>query len=147
MLVDAKNDLLYLLNILESIGKIQKYSKTATDAESFYKLNDQLNLNASLNLLANIGENVAKLSPKLKSEHAEVEWQKIKDFRNVLVHDYAGLDLVIAYNIIKNDLPRLKTTLEKIISLKFKENIFEVKELDLSKKSKFYRHVDFAKLS
>ena len=56
MLQNKKNDLLYLLNILESIVKILLYAADTQDAEAFYQLNDQLNFNASLNLLTNIGE-------------------------------------------------------------------------------------------
>jgi uncharacterized protein with HEPN domain len=60
MLPDEKNDLLYLLNILEYIGKIWKYTEKTNNAEELFELNDQMNLNASLTLLANIGENVLK---------------------------------------------------------------------------------------
>ena len=62
MLRNEKNDLLYLLNILEYIGKIWKYSEKTKDAEELFELNDQMNLNASLTLLANIGENVLKIT-------------------------------------------------------------------------------------
>ena len=55
-----ENDLLYLLNILEYSGKIWKYTENIANAEEFYEYNEQLNLNASLTLLANIGENVGK---------------------------------------------------------------------------------------
>lgn len=60
MLPNKKNDLLYLLNILESIEKIKLYVASSTDAEEFYQMNDQLNFNAALNLLANIGESASK---------------------------------------------------------------------------------------
>ncbi|MDR3243520.1 MAG: hypothetical protein LBT79_02095 [Elusimicrobiota bacterium] len=56
MLSNEKNDLLYLLNILESIAKIRQYTESIADVESLYEFNDQLNLNAALNLLANIGK-------------------------------------------------------------------------------------------
>jgi hypothetical protein len=69
MLPSEKNDLLYLLNILEYIGKIWKYTEEANDAEELFELNERLNLNASLTLLANIGENVSKLSDTLKQEY------------------------------------------------------------------------------
>ena len=56
MLPNEKNDLMYLLNILECIGKVWKYTEETNDAEELFELNDQMNLNASLTLLANIGE-------------------------------------------------------------------------------------------
>jgi uncharacterized protein with HEPN domain len=58
--------------------------------------------------LANIGENVSKLSEALKQEYSNIEWQQIKDFRNKIVHDYVGIDLAIVYEIIANDLKTIK---------------------------------------
>ena len=92
MLPDEKNDLLYLLNILEYIGKTWKYTEEAKNAEDLYELNEQLNLNASLTLLTNIGENVSKLSKALKQEYKNIEWQQITDFRNRIGHDYVDID-------------------------------------------------------
>jgi uncharacterized protein with HEPN domain len=146
MLPNEQNDLLYLLNILEYIGKIWKYTEKAKDAESLYELNDQLNLNASLTLLANIGENVSKLSDILKEEYSNIEWQQIKDFRNRIVHDYIGIDLVIVYEIIKNDLKELKPEIEKIIKTKVENKIFDIEELKISKESKYYKNVNFEKI-
>jgi len=51
MLPSEKNDLLYLLNILEYIGKIWKYTEKINNPEELFELNDQMNLNASLTLL------------------------------------------------------------------------------------------------
>ncbi len=73
---DIKNDLLYLLGILESIGKIERYTLPCTTADDFYFINEQLNFNASLNLLANIGELSAKTSSELKNKYPRIEWQK-----------------------------------------------------------------------
>jgi uncharacterized protein with HEPN domain len=94
MLASIKNDLMYLLNIEEYIGKIQKYTENINSPEELYELNDQLNFNGSINLLVNIGENVSRISNELKAEYTEIEWQQIKDFRNKIVHDYVGIDLI-----------------------------------------------------
>ena len=115
MLPNEKNDLMYLLNILEHVGKIWKYTKNAKNAEELYELNEQMNLNASLTLLANIGENVSKISEKIKLEYSNINWQQIKNFRNKIVHDYAGIDLAIVYEIIVSDLKILKPDIDKII--------------------------------
>src|SRR5215510_1422775 len=131
MLPNEKNDLLYLLNILEYIGKIWKYTEKTKNAEELFELNDQMNLNASLTLLANIGENVSKITEKLKQEYPNIEWLKIKDFRNRIVHDYVGIDLAIVYEIISKDLCVLKQEIEKIISEKIKQNIFDIEELEI----------------
>jgi uncharacterized protein with HEPN domain len=146
MLPNEKNDLLYLLNTLEYIGKIWKYTEDVNNAEELFELNEQLNLNASLTLLANIGENVSKLSEKLKREYNNIEWKHIKEFRNRIVHDYVGIDLAIIYEIITNDLKILKTEIEKIIMAKVEQGIFDIEEIKISKDNTYYKHIDFEKI-
>jgi uncharacterized protein with HEPN domain len=143
MLPNEKNDLLYLLNILEYIEKIWKYTEKTNDAEELFELNEQMNLNASLTLLVNIGENVSKTTEELKNEYPNIEWQKIKDFRNRVVHDYVGIDLAVVYDIITNDLRTLKPEIVKIIKDKTKQKIFDIEEIKISKESKYYNHIDF----
>jgi len=139
-----ENDLLYLLNILEYSGKIWKYTENIANAEALYEFNEQLNLNASLTLLANIGENVSKISEELKHEYQGIEWQSIKDFRNKIVHNYAGIDIDIVFEIITEDLRKLKPKIEQIIASKTEQEIFNIDELHLAKKSEFYKHIDFS---
>ena len=146
MLPNEKNDLMYLLNILEYIGKIWKYTEETNDAEELFELNEQMNLNASLTLLANIGENVSKITDKLKQEYSNIEWQQIKDFRNRIVHDYVGIDLAIVYEVITNDLKKLKPEFEKIIKEQTSLKIFDIEEIKLCKESKFYKYIDFEKI-
>jgi uncharacterized protein with HEPN domain len=54
-----------------------------------------------------IGEAVGKLGSELKQAYPDVPWQDFKDFRNLLVHEYFGVDLEIVWNTIHNDLPML----------------------------------------
>jgi len=143
MLPNEKNDLLYLLNILEYIGKIWKYIENTNNAEELFEINEQMNLNASLTLLVNIGENVTKTTEKVKNDYPNVEWQKIKDFRNRIVHDYVGIDMAIVYEIITNDLRSLKPEIVKIIKDRIKQKIFDIEEIKISKESKYYCHIDF----
>jgi uncharacterized protein with HEPN domain len=140
---NEKNDLLYLINILEYIGKIWKYTEKAKDADELFEMNDQLNLNASLTLLANIGENVSKISQNLKRKYLNIEWKRIKEFRNRIVHDYVGIDLAIVYEIITNDLRALKHDIENIIKENLMQNIFDNEEIKMCQESKFYKNVDY----
>ena len=143
MLANEKNDLLYLLNILEYIGKVWKYTEETNNAEELFEINEQMNLNASLTLLSNIGENVLKLSQNLKKEYSNIEWKQIREFRNRIVHDYVGIDLAIIYEIITNDLKTLKTDIEKIINDRIKSKIFDIEEIKISKESNYYKYIQF----
>ena len=146
MLPNEKNDLMYLINILEYIGKIWKYTEDINNPDELYELNEQMNLNASLTLLANIGENVSKITEKLKKENPNINWQQIKDFRNRIVHDYVGINLAIVYEIIKSDLNILKPEIENIIRGQVDKNIFDIEELKICKESNYYKNINFEKL-
>jgi len=146
MLPNIKNDLLYLLGILESIGKIECYTMYCITADDFYYCNDQLNFNASLNLMANIGELCAKTSQDLKNKYPDIEWQKVKDFRNRIVHDYSGLNIYIVFKVIKTELPILKEKVEKIINKELLIDNFDKEEINAAQNSTFYSNVDFTKL-
>ena len=143
MLPDIKNDLMYLLNLLESIEKILLYSKECTDAKEFYKMNDQLNFNASLNLLANIGENISKISEALKQIYTNIEWNQIKGFRNRVVHDYINIDTFMVFDIIKKDLEPLTKCLMDIIAEELRKGNFDLDEYRAAKDSYYYRHISF----
>ena len=143
---NEKNDLLYLINILEYIGKIWKYTEKANTEEELFELNEQMNLNASLTLLANIGENVSKISEKLKLEYPDIEWRQIKDFRNRIVHDYAGIDLAIVYEVITIELMDIKKEIEKIIKEKIKDKIFDIEEIKICQDNKYYKYIEFEKI-
>jgi len=147
MLPDIKNDLMYLLNILESIEKILLYSKDCTRAEEFYEMNDQLNFNASLNLLANIGENIGKVSDELKQIYANIEWKQIKGFRNRVVHDYVNIDTFMLFDIIKNNLAPLRHNLMDIVANELEKGNFDIEEYGEAQKSFYYRHIDFGSIN
>ena len=137
---------MYLLNILEYVGKIWKYTEKVNSEEELFEINEQMNLNASLTLLANIGENVSKITDKLKQDYPNIEWRKIIDFRNRVVHDYVGIDLAIIFEIIKKDLILVKNDVENIIKEKAKSKIFDVEEIKMCQKSKYYKYIEFEKV-
>jgi uncharacterized protein with HEPN domain len=99
-----------------------------------------------LNLLANIGENVKKISDELKNKNPHIQWQDIKDFRNKISHDYIGIDLFIVFRIIKNDLETLKENTLKIISIELKNKNFDEAEFREAQESFYYRHIPFDKV-
>lgn len=141
-----ENDLVYLLMILESAGKIVIYNTSFNDALEFYRSNDQLNFNASLLLLANIGEQAGKVSEETKRRYFQIPWQQVKGFRNRIVHDYAGIDFEMAFDIIQFELPDLIKQVEELITIELKGGVFKIEEFEIAKASQFYSHVNFDKL-
>jgi len=52
----------------------------------------------------------------LKEKYPEIPWQDVKDFRNLLAHEYFGVDLEIVWNTVHDDLPTLLDAVQKIAS-------------------------------
>jgi len=61
-----------------------------------------------------IGEAANNLDTLFRDEHSEVPWRKIINLRNIIVHDYADIDLEIVWNIITEYLPHVKTEILKL---------------------------------
>ena len=101
-----------LLDIQEAIKNIDKYAKLGKD--EFEK--NELIQNWIVRHLQVIGEASSRLSQNFRDSHSEIPWPKIIGMRNVLVHDYFGIDKAIVWAAVENELPSLKTHLEKIIN-------------------------------
>ena len=99
--------------ILEAIKRIETYSKDFDSADDFY--HHELNFDATMMQFVVLGEMVAKLEDTFKEKYTQIPWQEIKDFRNIVAHDYFGIDSVEIWSIIKEHLPDLKNQLQKLI--------------------------------
>lgn len=143
---EHNKDLLYLLRILEAIEKILLYSKEYNTAEEFLFNNHQKDYNASLLLMMQIGEQAAKISNETKNIYHEIEWKEIKGFRNRVAHDYVNIDKLIVFSIIKNYLSNLRLQLSDCIKSQIGNGKFNITELEISKGSIFYQHINFSLL-
>jgi uncharacterized protein with HEPN domain len=103
--------LLYVQDILESIDAIFDYVRGMSFEEFSV---DRMRCAAVTRELEIIGEAVGKLPATLKEQFPEVEWQDIKDFRNLLIHEYFGIDIEIVWKVVHEDLPGLKDTMLRI---------------------------------
>ncbi len=103
-----------LLDILDSIKKIDEYSKGFTDADAFY--NNKLYFDAVMMNIVNIGESVARITNDFQKKYNKIEWNKIKALRNIIAHDYLGIDAEEIWQILKNKIPELRKNVQKIIN-------------------------------
>lgn len=103
-----------LESIIDSIDRILEYSSECNSADELN--NDRRSFDATMMNFVVIGEMVAKLSEAFRNDHPNIEWQKIKGFRNILAHDYFGIDAEEVWQIIENQIPVLKSDIQKIIS-------------------------------
>ncbi|WP_111630425.1 HepT-like ribonuclease domain-containing protein [Larkinella arboricola] len=72
-----------------------------------------------------------------------IPWQQIKAFRNVVAHDYIGVDKLIVFETIRDRLPHLQQQLEHLIREMLKAGVFDQTEYQISKASTYYKHIDF----
>jgi uncharacterized protein with HEPN domain len=107
-----KDDNLYLIHISESIEKIDSYT-TGLDIDSF--MERDIVQDAVLRNLQVLAESTQRLSDEFKSRHPEIEWYKIAGLRNILVHDYLGIDLETVWTAVKNNLQDLKAVVLAVL--------------------------------
>lgn len=109
------NNTIFNLNaLIESIEKISRYSQDFENADAFY--HDQKSFDASMMQFVVIGEIISRMDETFKSAHTEIPWQKIKDFRNIIAHDYFGIDADEIWDIINNKLLPLKKDIQILLS-------------------------------
>lgn len=112
----SHKDFACLLNILEPIEKIKTYSQAFINAEQFYQ--DSKSFDAVMMNFVVIGEMAEKLSEKLKNETEEVvDWYRIRGFRNIIAHNYFGIDAEEVWQIIGSSIPELEETIRKMVQI------------------------------
>jgi len=109
--MSKRSDRLYCRDILEAGVAIGSYVE-GIDLDAFVR--DRMRHSAVIREFEIIGEAVGKLAAELKLAYPAVPWQDIKDFRNLLAHEYFGIDLEIVWNTIHNDLPMLMEAVRNI---------------------------------
>jgi len=107
------NDSLSLQTIIISIDKITLYASTSQTADDFY--HDTKSFDACMIHFINIGEMIERLSPDFKISHDNIPWQEIKNFRNLVAHNYFGIDADEIWDIIQNHLPTLKQNIHSLL--------------------------------
>ena len=107
-----KSDQMYVQHILEMIGRIE--AATGDGKAAF--VGSTLHQDAVLRNLHTVTETTQRISAELKAAHPEVEWATLSAFRNVLVHDYLGIDIEVVWAVVTADLPDFKAKISKILS-------------------------------
>ena len=114
-----KDDRVYLRHINECIRRIEEDVAGGRDAF----MASHLIQDAVLRNLHTMSESTQRLPGALKAARPEIEWDRIAGFRNVLVHDYLGIDLETIWEIIRSDLPGLKDAILDFLEKKSQERI------------------------
>lgn len=104
---------LRLTDILSAIDAITDYTKEL-DFPSFSS--DRRTMDAVVRNLIVIGEAASHVPSEVVGRHPEVPWRDMADMRNVVVHEYFGVDTRVVWETIRNDLLPLVASLRKLLS-------------------------------
>lgn len=96
---------IFLKHILESIGEIERNVKNISEDE-FYNLTTIQD--AVVRRLEIIGEAAKNLPLSFRNKYPKIPWKKIAGMRDILIHEYFGVDIELVWKIVKKNIPTLK---------------------------------------
>jgi len=106
--VNSKDNSIYLDHMLDCILRIDEYVESK---EQFYS--SRLVQDAVVRNLQVMSESSQCLAEDTKQLYPDIPWKKISGFRNILVHDYLGMDLDVIWSVVAQELPKLQVALTK----------------------------------
>jgi len=103
---------LRVTDILECVASSEEYAR-GLEFEAFSQ--DSRTVKAVIRDLTVIGDAAAAIPEGLIDRHPEVPWADMRDMRNVVVHEYFGVDLRIVWDTLRNNLPSLVAPLTRVL--------------------------------
>ncbi len=116
-----RNFVMFLEDIYDSIEKIEKYTKSFTKKKL---IENQETQDAVIRRFEIIGEAVKNLPVGFKKNHNKINWNKIAGMRNILIHEYFGVNINRVWKTIKEDIPDLKFKISQILKELKKQTLF-----------------------
>ncbi|WP_094228806.1 HepT-like ribonuclease domain-containing protein [Methanolobus psychrotolerans] len=107
-----RDQLVFFADMLAAIEKIQRYVENITFEEF---LEDEMRVDAVVRNLEIIGEAAGKIPPETRYKYSHIPWKRIVGLRNILIHEYFGIDMDIVWDIIENYLPDLEVETQRIL--------------------------------
>lgn len=103
---------IFLTHILECITEIESHLRGLSEAEFIIDTKSQ---DAVIRRIEIIGEAATNLPDDFKRKNSQIEWDEIIGMRNKLIHEYFGVDLDLVWQVAKNDIPKLKKEIQKLL--------------------------------
>jgi uncharacterized protein with HEPN domain len=102
---------IFLEHILESINLIEEYTADKTRKQF---LNSKQLQDAVIRRIEIIGEAVKNIPDDIKGKYKDIPWRNIMGMRDILIHQYFGVDLELTWEVINNNIPELKNQISSI---------------------------------
>jgi uncharacterized protein with HEPN domain len=110
--VQPRNWKIRISDILQCIAKIKRYTKGYT-FDDFQE--DEKTVDSVLRNLEIIGEAARQVPSDVKAQHPEIPWAEMLAIRNIVIHEYHGVNIRIIWQTVKEDLPPLVSPLKRIL--------------------------------
>ena len=107
-----KDDRVYLEHIREAVGRIHEY--TVAGRAAF--MTNRMAQDAVVRNFEIIGEAAKRLPDPTRRRKPDIPWRDVAGFRDVLIHDYTGVDLGEVWNVVERDLPALRKAVEELLT-------------------------------
>jgi uncharacterized protein with HEPN domain len=107
----VRRDQVYLRHILDAILKIERDARAGH--EEF--MADSLYHDAVIRQIEIMGEAVKRLSPETLAKSPGIPWRQVAGMRDVLIHNYMGVDLERVWNVTQRELPALRQAVEELL--------------------------------
>lgn len=107
-----KRDQVYLQHILDATSKIEQYVKVGKES---FLVTDHWQ-DATIRQLEIIGEATKRISADIRNAYPNIPWKRMAGLRDILIHEYMGVDINAVWEITQRNLPDLKSTVSKILA-------------------------------
>jgi uncharacterized protein with HEPN domain len=108
----VKEPRIFIEHALECIGRINGYT---ADGRDHFRGSDLIQ-DAVIRNLQVMCESLSRVPIDIQVSFPEIEWRGISGLRNILVHDYLGIDHELVWQVVEERLPQLKARLESILA-------------------------------
>jgi uncharacterized protein with HEPN domain len=106
-----RDDTVYLHHLLDAIGLIEEYTKGMSENEF---LANSMAHDAVIRQIEVIGEAARNISDEFRDKHSKLPWGKMTGIRNKIIHECFNINYAIVRDTVRDDLPSLKKSINKI---------------------------------